>query len=78
MKETPPEDGVEIPLDEIDAETLDRMIESFVLREGTDYGDAEASLEKKVNDVKRQLARKEIKIVFDLTTETCSFVSHRR
>ncbi len=36
-------------------ETLENLIESFVLREGTDYGEHERTLEQKVADVKRQL-----------------------
>ena len=44
-----------IPWQDLAPETLDNLIESFVLREGTDYGEQERSLEQKVNDVKRQL-----------------------
>lgn len=44
-----------IPWQEIDPETLNNLIESFVLREGTDYGLHEKSLKQKVNDVKSQL-----------------------
>lgn len=44
-----------IPWQQIAPETLDNLIESFVLREGTDYGEQERSLAQKVADVKRQL-----------------------
>ena len=44
-----------IPWQDLAPETLDNLIESFVLREGTDYGEQERSLEQKVSDVKRQL-----------------------
>lgn len=44
-----------IPWQDLDPETLDNLIESFVLREGTDYGEHERSLADKVADVKQQL-----------------------
>ncbi|STW71329.1 Uncharacterised protein family (UPF0270) [Klebsiella michiganensis] len=44
-----------IPWQDLDPETLDNLIESFVLREGTDYGEHERSLTDKVADVKQQL-----------------------
>ena len=44
-----------IPWQELSTETLDNLIESFVLREGTDYGMQEKTLEQKVADVKKQL-----------------------
>lgn len=42
-----------IPWQELSTETLDNLIESFVLREGTDYGMQEKTLEQKVADVKQ-------------------------
>ena len=68
------EEGVEVPFSQIPPETLRALIEAFILREGTDYGEREASLEKKIADVMRQLEKGEAKIVFDLSTETCSIV----
>lgn len=44
-----------IPHAEIDNETLESIIESVVLRDGTDYGEEEMSLTEKVQLVKRQL-----------------------
>lgn len=44
-----------IPYDSIDTDTLYCLIESFVLREGTDYGEEEVPLEEKVNQVLEQL-----------------------
>jgi len=45
-----------------------------VLREGTDYGDREFSLDDKVSHVMRQLKRGEARIVFDLETDSVSIV----
>ncbi len=44
-----------IPHAELDVETLTNLIESIVLRDGTDYGDIELSLSEKVAMVKTQL-----------------------
>ena len=67
-------EGVEIPMEALTAETLRELIEAFVLREGTDYGEREAALESKVEHVMRQLQRREAKIVFEPEDETCSIV----
>ena len=61
---------VEIPAAELAAATLQSLVESFVLREGTDYGVQEASLATKVAQVMRQLQRGEARIVFDPATES--------
>ncbi|OTQ29136.1 YheU family protein [Gilliamella apicola] len=44
-----------IPWQNLDSQTLDNIIEYFVLREGTDYGLQEKSLQEKVTQVKSQL-----------------------
>ncbi|MET1218450.1 MAG: YheU family protein [Glaciecola sp.] len=44
-----------IPHTELDPDTLYAVIESFVLREGTDYGMEEASMAEKIAQVKAQL-----------------------
>jgi len=59
-----------IPHRELSAEALRGVVESFVLREGTDYGDHEYSLEEKAAHVMRQLERGEAQIVFDPDTES--------
>ena len=59
-----------IPHRELDPQTLRRLIESFVLREGTDYGDGEYSLEKKVSHVRAQLDRGDAQVHFDPQTQT--------
>jgi uncharacterized protein len=61
---------VEVPYSEMSAELLNAVIESFVLREGTDYGEKELSLEDKVARVIAQLKRGEAKIIFDPETSS--------
>jgi len=65
---------VEVPYTELAADVLHAVIESYVLREGTDYGDREFSLDDKVSHVMRQLKRGEARIVFDLETDSVSIV----
>ena len=53
------------------------MVESFVLREGTDYGEHELALEEKVARVMRQLTRGEATIVYDPETESVGITRGR-
>ncbi len=63
-----------IPWQDIPPETLENLIEAFVLREGTDYGESERSLEQKVDDVKRQLQRGEAVVVWSELHETVNIM----
>jgi uncharacterized protein YheU (UPF0270 family) len=45
-----------------------------VLREGTEYGERDVSLEDKVSQVTRQLRRGEARIVFDPESESIDIV----
>ena len=62
------------PWQDLSPETLDNLIESFVLREGTDYGEHERSLEQKVNDVKRQLKSGDVVLVWSELHETVNIM----
>ena len=63
-----------IPWQDLAPETLYNLIESFVLREGTDYGEQERSLEQKVNDVKRQLKSGDVVLVWSELHETVNIM----
>ncbi len=65
-----PSPPVEIPHTELSAEALRGVIEYFVLREGTEYGEKDVSLERKVAEVLRQLERGEALIMFDPNTQS--------
>ena len=67
-------DPLDIPYSELSPRALLGVVESFVLREGTDYGAREYSLEEKVAHVMRQLRRGEARIVFQPETETVTIV----
>jgi uncharacterized protein len=66
---------VVVPHRELSPDALAGVVESFVLREGTDYGDREYSLPEKVAHVMRQLDRGEAQIIFDPNTETVDIVA---
>jgi len=65
---------LEIPLDQLSPDALRGVIDDFVLREGTDYGLTESSLECKREQVLAQLKAGKAQVVFDPRSETCSVV----
>lgn len=64
-----------VPWTRLSAEALQGVIEEYVTREGTDYGFEEVPLETKVAQVKRQLERGEVVVLFDAKAETVNLVS---
>jgi len=68
------ESAVQIPPGRLSPAALERLIEEFVTRDGTDYGERELSLEQKRTTVKRQLDRGEVIIMFDPATESTTIV----
>ncbi len=71
------EEGVEVPIDRINSDTLRNLVTEFVTREWSDLADSGFSLETKVEQVLLQLRKGEAKVVFDLLSETCNIVSTR-
>jgi uncharacterized protein len=69
-----PSEPVVVPHTELAADVLQAVVESFVLREGTDYGEREFSLDQKVARVIGQLERGEAQILFDPETESVAIV----
>jgi uncharacterized protein YheU (UPF0270 family) len=68
---------VEVPHAELSADALRGVVESFVLREGTDYGERDVPFERKVADVMRQLERGEAVIVYDPGTDSIDILVRR-
>ncbi|MRJ44635.1 YheU family protein [Idiomarina loihiensis] len=64
-----------IPWQEIDQETLNNLMESIVLREGTDYGSQELSFETKVEQLKQRLKSGEAIIVYSELHESVDVVN---
>ncbi len=73
-----PEEGIEIPLERINPETLQRMIEEFVTREWADLGDDGFTLEEKVEQVMRQLQNRTVTVLYDLTNESWNIVETKK
>ncbi|EPU3840111.1 YheU family protein [Providencia stuartii] len=63
-----------IPWKNLAPETLENLIEAYVLREGTDYGEHEKTLQQKVDDVKRLLVSGEIVLVWSELHESVNFM----
>ena len=68
---------VEVPISALSDDVLSGIINEFIMREGTDYGAVEASLETKVSQIKKQLSNKDILIVFDPNTESVTLLTNR-
>lgn len=64
-----------IPIDSIEADTLRRIAEDFVSREGTDYGAVEVPFEVKVEQLLAALKRGELYVAIDEASESINLVS---
>jgi uncharacterized protein YheU (UPF0270 family) len=71
------EEGIEIPLERINPDTLHNIISEFVTREWEEAGDISCTLERKIEQVLRQLQTKRAKVVFDARSGTCNIVENR-
>jgi len=67
--------ALKITYDQLSPEALNGVIEEFVTRDGTDYGEIEVSLETKISQVLGQLKSGKAVIVFDQGSETCNILS---
>jgi uncharacterized protein YheU (UPF0270 family) len=66
---------VAVPHTELSPEALRGVVEAFVLREGTDYGERDVPFETKVAQVIGQIERGEARIMFDPTTQSVQLVA---
>ncbi|MCH7598716.1 MAG: YheU family protein [Myxococcales bacterium] len=76
MVDAPDDDDRYLVLNSADlnADSLRGLIEEFVSRDGTDYGQLERTLDQKVDAVMRQLEVGEVCIVFDREEERANLV----
>jgi len=65
---------VAVPHTELSPDALQGVIESFVLREGTEYGERDFTLEEKRTHVLLQLQRGEAQIMFDPQSQSVDIV----
>lgn len=66
---------IKVPHQDLEPATLRALVEEFITRQGTDYGDREVSLESKVGQVMAQLAQNTAFITFDPESDTATIVS---
>jgi uncharacterized protein len=66
--------GLIIAPEQLSSDALQGLIEEFITREGTEYGEVEWSLAQKVEQVRALLRRGDAVIVFDVVAESCSII----
>lgn len=74
MKNKSADDFVVVPYEKISKEALNGLIDEFILREGTDYGQKEYTLEEKHQQINKQLLSGKIIIVFDSEEQSASII----
>lgn len=68
--------AVKIPYEQLSPEALHGVIEEFVTRDGTDYGEREVLIETRVAQVLEKLKAGKAVIVFDHKSETCTILKN--
>lgn len=63
-----------IPYEQLSPDTLQALIEEFINREGTDYGEQEISIKTKISHVMSQLKEGSIVIGYDEQSETVTLL----
>jgi uncharacterized protein len=67
-----------IPIDNLSEHALNGIIEAFILREGTDYGEFEVSLDEKIAQVKQQLVLSSLVLVFSELHQSVNIMPKER
>ncbi len=62
---------MEVPWKNLKSDTLRAIIDEFVSRDGTDYGEKEVEHETKIQQVHQLLVEGKVRLVFDSETESC-------
>lgn len=63
-----------VPWQQLNPETLESILEEFIMREGTDYGEHEVSLAHKKEQLQEQLRRGDIVLVYSELHETVNLM----
>jgi uncharacterized protein YheU (UPF0270 family) len=66
---------VAVPLERLPSDVLQRLLEEFASRDGTDYGEREVSLEQKVASLRTQLQRGDLQVLYDVDSEQWDLLS---
>lgn len=70
--------AIEIPWRSLSTDALLGVLEEFVTREGTEYGEREVPLATKVAQIRRQLECGEVVVFFDDTTGGCQLLTREQ
>ncbi|MFT5721609.1 MAG: hypothetical protein ACI9W6_001925 [Motiliproteus sp.] len=68
---------MKIPYQQLSTEALQGLLEEFVCREGTDYGDQNYTLQDKIEQVRQQLQRGKVVICYDGYLQSFSIVTEQ-
>lgn len=71
VDDAPDQGVIVVPYQKLSADALDGILEDFVGREGTDYGDYDYSLSDKKAQVLAQLQSGQATLLFDPVQQTC-------
>ncbi|WP_298942848.1 YheU family protein [uncultured Psychromonas sp.] len=66
---------MKIPYQQLDQTTLNNLIEQYILREGTDYGEVEFSLQEKTAQITQQIKNEDIYIMYSELNESVTLIS---
>lgn len=69
---------VEIPWQQLSTDTLAALIEEFVTRDGTDYGEQEINLAGRSDQVRQLLSQNKAVILFSQESGQCNIVARER
>ena len=70
------ENGVVVPLDRINPDTLRKMVKEFVTREWSELSDTGYTFEDKIEQVIQQMKDGRANVEFDMLSETCNIIPH--
>lgn len=67
-----------IPVEKLAAETFDAVLEEYIHREGTDYGDYEYSLAQKRSQLRQQIKEGKVCLCYDPVSQTCTLLPKKQ
>ena len=67
---------MEIPYTSLSEDVLNSVLEEYITREGTEYGERDFSLAQKLTHLKSQLKLGRVSITYDEETQSCSLATN--
>jgi uncharacterized protein YheU (UPF0270 family) len=63
-----------VPLQRLETDVLQALLEDYATRDGTDYGERELTTQEKVERLRRQLSAGDLQILYDADSEEWDIV----